>query len=85
MFLKIENALPAQVVALDVKIRTSRRQDTEYIDKKQVYGMLRGNFHINTRKTMSLLLGDYAFFSEPLNLSVSSISTFIVSGSMATP
>jgi hypothetical protein len=47
--------------------------------------MLRGNFHINTRKTMSLLLGDYAFFSEPLNLSVSSISTFIVSGSMATP
>jgi len=34
MFLRIENDLPVQVVALYVKVLTSRRQDTEYIDKK---------------------------------------------------
>ena len=34
MFLKIEDALPVQVAALIVKVRTSRRQNTEYIDKK---------------------------------------------------
>jgi hypothetical protein len=34
MFLKIENALPVQVAALDVKALTSSRQDTEYVDNK---------------------------------------------------